>query len=393
MQTSFKINPFNRVEIYFFKRIHGLFLLFSVFLFISCKKDMKPSESSDPISVENSSVSKGVNIVPAPVTLFATGLNNPRGLRFGPDGYLYVAEAGTGGTNNTSALCPQISPDEPYLGSPTGGRISRIGSNGERTTLTSNLPTTVSAEGDILGVADVAFIGNTLYALLNGAGCSHGVPTVPNGIVRINPDGTSTVIADLGSWQILHPVANPPADFEPEGTWYSMVSVGNDLYPMDSNHGELVKVTSDGSITRVIDFSANPGHIVPTAIDFHGNFYVGNLGTFPIVDGSSTIYKVNPGGQFKIVETGFTTILGLVFDNKARMYVLENTTGNPFPTPGTGRIVRVDPNGTKNIIATGLSLPTGITMGPDGNLYISTWGFGASPGDGQIMKVKVTLDN
>ena len=118
---------------------------------------------------------------------------------------------------------------------------------------------------------------------------------------------------------------------------------------------------------------------------------MGNLGIFPIVDGSSNIHKVNPGGQVKIAETGFTTILGLVFDNQANMYVLENTTGNPFPTPGTGRIIRVNPNGNKNIIATGLSLPTGMTMGPDGNLYVSNWGFGAALGDGQILKV--TLNN
>jgi hypothetical protein len=35
-------------------------------------------------------------------------------------------------------------------------------------------------------------------------------------------------------------------------------------------------------------------------------------------------------------------IVGLAFDKKGRLYVLENTTGNQFPTPGTGKIVRVD---------------------------------------------------
>ena len=32
------------------------------------------------------------------VTVVASGLNNPRGLAFGPDGGLYVAEGGTGGS-------------------------------------------------------------------------------------------------------------------------------------------------------------------------------------------------------------------------------------------------------------------------------------------------------
>ncbi len=280
-------------------------------------------------------------------------------MKFGPDGYLYVAEAGNGGTTSSVGLCPGLEGEE-YFGSPTGGRISKVSPGGTRTTVTDNLPT--SAGPGILGVGDVAFIGNTLYALLNGGGCSHGVPTVPNGIVKINSNGTFSVVADLGSWQVTHPVANPAADFEPEGTWYSMVAVKNAFYAIDPNHGELVKVTTDGNITRVVDISKTQGHIVPTALDYQGNFYVGNLGIFPIVDGSSSIYKITPGGQIKIVETGFTTVLAVVFDNRARMYVLENTTGNLFPTPFTGRIIRVNPNGTKDVIAEGLALPTGMTL-------------------------------
>jgi hypothetical protein len=66
---------------------------------------------------------------------------------------------------------------------------------------------------------------------------------------------------------------------------------------------------------------------------------------------------------------------------------LENTTGgNPFPTPGTGKILRLNAAGTTTEIASGLNLPTGMTFGPDGNIYVSAWGFGP-PGMGEIDKV------
>jgi len=390
MQKSFSLQ-FKRVDTNYYKKRHVILLLFFALLFSTCQKDDKPHPGKCDAFKEADKYGKDEPTV----SVFATDLNNPRGLKFGPDCHLYVAEAGLGGTKNTEEICPDIQPGAeaggPFLGSPTGGRISKINAQGIRTTVTDKLPTTVSQGGDYLGVADVAFIGDNLYALL-WAGCSHGVPEVPNGIVRVNSDGSHTDIANLGAWQVDHPVdvANRGADFEPEGNPYKIITVDNNFYVVEANQGQLLKATTGGTVNRVVDISATQGHAVPTAIDYyHGNFYVGNLGGFPIVDSGSNIYKISPDGQLEVVAKGFTAILGLVFDKKGRMYVLETTTGNDFPTPGTGRIIRVNQNGSRDVIATGLSNPTAMTYGPDDNLYVSNWGFGAKAGGGEVLKVRL----
>ncbi|HYH16190.1 MAG TPA: ScyD/ScyE family protein [Flavisolibacter sp.] len=334
---------------------------------------------------------------PATVTVFATGLNNPRGLKFGPDRQLYVAEAGTGGTNSTEGQCLQVpAPVGPFLGSTTGGRISLINAAGVRFTVNDQLPSARGGggNGDIVGVADVAFIDHKLYALISGAGCSHGVPSIPNSIVRINTNNQWEQVANLSRFITNNPVENPPeGDFEPDGDWYSMINVNSQLYTVEANSGQLNKVSTDGDIRRIVDFSALEGHVVPTVVAYRdGYFYVGNLNTFPIVEGSSKIWRISPGGEVQEWATGFTTILGLTFDNRGNLYVLENTVGAQFPTPGLGRIVRVNQSRNKQVIATGLSLPTGITYGPDGHLYVSNVGFGPTGiGGGQVLKV--TLNN
>ncbi|HAK07061.1 MAG TPA: ScyD/ScyE family protein, partial [Spartobacteria bacterium] len=115
------------------------------------------------------------------------------------------------------------------------------------------------------------------------------------------------------------------------------------------------------------------------------------LNTFPIVPGSSKVLKITPTGQISVFASGLTTILGVAFDSAGRLYVLENTTGtgNQFPTPGTGKVIRIE-SGNRTLIASGLFLPTAMTFGPDGALYVSNVGFGPPPnGLGQVLKITV----
>lgn len=366
------------------KKIPGALLCTALFLilFISCRKDGPVFCNCKPDDIV------------ASVSVYASGLNNPRGLKFGPDGDLYVAEGGIGGTNLGTGCDQVLPPIGPYTGSNTGARILKINKGGNITVVADNLPSsqTNASQGSLVsGVGDIAFIGNTLYGVLAGAGCSHGVPTIPNGVIKVLSNKKWNLIANLSAFQKNHPVANPfLPDFEPDGTWYSMFSAGNDLYALEPNHGEIDKIDQSGHISRVSDISKTEGHIVPTTMVYNnGNIYFANLSTFPIT-GNSNVYKLSSNGKISVVASGFSMITSIAFDKLGGLYVLENTTGNPFPTPGTGDVIRIDPSGSKNTIVTGLNLPTAITFGSDDKLYISNWGFGPPAiGGGQILKVEI----
>jgi hypothetical protein len=346
-------------------------------------------------------------IEPTPF-IYAKGLEGPRGLRFGPDGYLYVAEAGTGGSNSTAGVCPQVpTPPGPYTGGPTA-RISKISANGTRTTVASGFPSTISA-GGVIGVSDVVFLDNTLYALIGGGGCSHGNPNSPSGIAKVDlKNGSWHLIADIGAWLKTHPAKYESADdFEPDGTLYSVIAADERLITVEPNHGQVISVTKGGEIRQVIDISASEGHIVPTSIAArHGSFFVGNLNLFPIDPQWARILTVSkedrdeefdsvpglePAKGFRIVSSkaGFTTVVAVDFGPDGLLYALELSDGAGNPTPGLGKVVRVKRSGEIEEVVTGLAVPTGMTFGRDGRLYVSN--LGAAPaGAGQILRFDIS---
>src|SRR6476660_6878985 len=80
-----------------------------------------------------------------------TGLDNPRGLAFGPEGALYVAEAGRGGTN-----CKPFK-GTIYCAGETGA-VTRLW-RGAQERIPTGFSSLASPTGDVTGAHDLGFLG------------------------------------------------------------------------------------------------------------------------------------------------------------------------------------------------------------------------------------------
>lgn len=335
---------------------------------------------------------------PSPGTIVASGLDNPRGLTFGPDGSLYVAEAGTGGTGP----CVDGPEGPACLGST--GAVTRV-KKGVQTRIADGLPSLAGADGGGAGgPQDVSLVGDGNLQVTLGLG---GPPsaTAPGGpfagtglgtVIQLGGGGRGRdddhdrgrrpshrspgyrTVADVAAFE---GAANPDGgalDSNP----YGLLALPGVTYVADAGGNSIVAIRRNGRVSTVASLPTTPLTVpfpidmqaVPTAVALgpDGALYVGQLTGFPSPVGGSTVWRIGRDGSLAPFRTGFTNVVDITFGRDGSLYVVELASAGLL-TPGLplGSVIRVARDGTRTTVASNLPAPGGVAIGPRGTLYVT----------------------
>lgn len=320
------------------------------------------------------------------VTQVMSGLDSPRGLAFGPEGALYVVEAGRGGTGP----CPVLR-GAPQCYGPSGA-ITRLW-RGHQERVATGLPSTLSPAGEAGGPSDISFQGR------GGAYVTIGLATDPANRALFGDVGalfgTLLHMPASGNWRLMADVAAHEAAVNPGGgpvdsNPFAVLAEPGERIVSDAGANALLRVKANGDISTIATFPSRAQgrstDAVPTsvAIGPDGAYYVGELTGVPFATDAANVYRVVPGAAPSIFLSGFTTIIDLAFGLNGELYVLEHSSAGPF-FAGPGRLTRVAPNGARTVIVGSLDRPTAVVVGDDGALYVSN--HGTSVATGEVLKI------
>ena len=365
-----------------------------------------PSKLKSP-SQAMADAAKGGPGSPGGLKVVADGLNNPRGIGFGPDGALYVAESGSGGTGRCIT-----SPEDPEAESCFGrtGSVTRITRHSQQRVLTG-LPSLAEDGVAASGPVDLGFSGWTGYLLIGNPGGDTGTREgIGPGagrfgkLLKVDLRGIRAV-ADFPQFEGDN---NPDNNLEEGGVDSNPngLLVGRkSRYVTDAGGNDLLKVDRKGHISVVAVFpplqpapappdgALIPPQAVPTSVvrGPDGALYVGQLTGFPFPPGGANVYRVVPGHDPQVFEDDFTNIIDIAFDKRGRLYVLEIATDGLLNVPEgqlpVGRLVRVNKDGSRTTLAQeGLNAPGGFVLG-HGAAYITNNSI--LSGAGQVVKVAI----
>ena len=341
------------------------------------------------------------------VEVVATGLNNPRGLDVAPNGDVYVAEAGKGG----SGPCIAGGEGESCLGA-TGSITAIENGNEEQHRVVTGLPS-LAPEGGVaaLGPSDVDFRGpRALVTIGLGADPKLRASLGQAGrelatVHTLTKRGDMARLADIASFEIAtNPDGDHPGaavDTNPNSVYYE----GDGAVVADAGGNSLLHVDEDGKVSTLAVFpfvmvkapaflglpagTKIPMQPVPTSVTRgpDGAYYVGQLTGFPFPAGRARVFRVVPGEAPEVYARGFTHITDLEFGDDGKLYVLQLSTRSLLdPNPGAGRLYRLDGGGVHTEIARGhLEFSLGLAIEAN-HIYVSDRS--NLPGGGRVLHIE-----
>ena len=320
------------------------------------------------------------------VTVVMSGLDNPRGLAFGPQGALYVAEAGHGG----DGPCFFLRGGTRCYGAT--GAVSRLW-RGEQARIATGLPSHAPASGAAaIGPMDIS---------MNGVGNAYvtvGFQTDPGRRAELGTDAGGFAqlvrLTASGDWRYVNDIGGYEAEANPDGNLidsnpFGLLQEPGSLVLVDAGGNSLLRVNANGDVATIATFASRPDRdtdSVPTTVATgpDGAYYVSELTGQPFAPGASNVYRVVAGEAPTIYLSGFKSVIDIAFGSDGALYVLEHSSG-PAGLMAPGSLIQVDPNGTRTTIVGGLDHPTSVALGPDGAVYISNRG--QSAGIGEVLRV------
>lgn len=355
------------------------------------------------VGVAAPAVAHGKNPAPDGPTVVASGLNMPRHLSAAPNGDLYVAESGTGGTPGEDPCVEHPELGVVCLG--TSGSVTQVSRKGGQTRVVTGLPSAGNAE-EATGPFDVLVEGSKLVVVI-GLGGNQETRDLLGGDAQLlgtvvsvrtkGPDRQPHVIGDPVAHEEDENPAGPPVDSNPVdlaqgrgGSYVVTDAGGNDVLSL--RHGEISTLAVLDPVLMdpppfppegewPVPFPADP---VPTATAQgpDGAWYVSQLTGFPFQPGSSTIWRLEDG-ELEPYATGLTNVTDLAWDGDT-LYAVQLVDAGLLSGQMTGSLLRVSTDGQHETVAGDLLAPYGVAI-DRGSAYVTTCSVCA--GGGEVLRV------